>query len=281
MRHALASALLLAGLTWPFPPAPTDGHDLRGGGVARGTVLLLEESGRLSDAILEQEVGGKRVPIEMGYTAAKTARLEVLAVEGRRPVKYRVAWSRFDRALTLAGAQIDKESPLAGRAAVFERKAGAWSAAVEKPRPGDPANLLALVRPWACDESLYPARRVKVGQSWEVPEADLKAYFLEAAKMKLSSGKGRGTFEAVESVDGEPCAVVAFTFTLSGTTESDGTTFTTDSKDRWVVRRSLRTGLTLRGKTESESRSTLGGDLKGKLTGKESAEMTLKVDKAP
>src|SRR5262245_41143291 len=58
MSRAIASALLLAGLVLGYAPLATDGHDLRGPKLAAGTVLLIKETGRLTDGVMELDLGG-------------------------------------------------------------------------------------------------------------------------------------------------------------------------------------------------------------------------------
>jgi hypothetical protein len=282
MSRAIATALLLSGCVLAYAPVATDGHDLRGPKLAAGTVLLIKETGRLTDGVLELDLGGgttKRTKME--YTTAKERRVELQAVEGRQVTKQRVEWARFDQTIRVDGGEVEKTNQLAGRAVVSERKKGAWSSSVEAPKADDPANLLAGFYPWSADDLFFPARGVKVGDSWDVPEKELKDHYKEVLKTDLSSARAKVTFKALETVGGEPCAVVEIALKIKGTTDTDGVAMGVEATSKLTTRRSLRTGLNVRVKMESEVTTTLGGSLTGKMTARESSEHTLTVAKKP
>jgi hypothetical protein len=275
MSRAVASALMLAGLVLAYAPLPTEGHDLRNRKLAAGTVLLVKEVSRMSDGVMEIDAGGPEKR-KMNVSTAKEQRVELLAVEGnRRVTKQRVTWVKFSQKMD-DGAVSDQKNPLGGRTMVFELKKGGWES--KGPEEGGP---LAGLTAWSADDVLFPARRVKPGDTWDVPEKELKAHFKEVMKADLDVAAAKGRFKAVEVVGGESCAVVEVELRIKGKMEMNGSSVTIDSAGKMILWRSLRTGLNVRATTDASQTLSLSKPLALKMTAKQHSEHRLSVEKKP
>jgi hypothetical protein len=277
MSRAIASALLLAGLALAYAPLPTEGHDLRNRRLPADTVLLIKESSRLTDGVMEIDVGGGTQKMKLNTSTVKEQRVELLAVEGnRRVTKQRITWVKFDQKVDRDGEVSDQPNPIRGRTVVFELKKGGW-----EPKAPDPDGPLTGCVAWSADDVLFPARRVKPGDTWNVPEKELKAHYKEVMKADLDTATAKGRFKAVEMVGGESCAVVEVELRIKGKVEMNGTPVTMDSTDRMTLWRSLRTGLNVRTTMDGSLSFSTSTPLTLKMTAKQRSEHTLSVEEKP
>jgi hypothetical protein len=277
MSRAIASALLLAGLALAYAPLPTEGHDLRNRRLPADAVLLVKEVSRMTDGVLEIDAGGGTEKRKMNLSTVKERRVELLVVEGnRRVTKQRITWVKFDQKVEHDGEVSDQKNPLRGRTVMFELKKGVWEPNADV-REGPMAGVLA----WSADDVLFPARRVKPGDTWNVPEKDLKAHYKEVVKADLDTATAKGRFRSVEVIGGEACAVVEVELRIKGKMEMNGTPVTMYSTDRMTLWRSLRTGLNVRTTMEGSLSFSTSTPLTLKMTAKQRSEHTLSVEKKP
>jgi hypothetical protein len=261
MSRAIASALLLAGSVLAYAPVPSDGYELRGPALPKGTVLLV------TDKMHCQYEGG------FNHTIDKTFRVEVLAVKGRDITKQRIAWEKYLHHSGPDGAVgTSRPNPLTGRAALFEKAAG-WSATLEKVTGDD---RLTGERPWSTDDVYYPTRRVKVGDSWDVPEAELKEHLQHTANIRADVAKARMRFVRLAEVSGQRCAEVEMTMSIKGRYRDHALALEMNTK--LVSFRSLRHGLDLKTRSEGDFAQGTGDS---KMTGRQVCEYTLTIEKKP
>jgi hypothetical protein len=230
-----------------YAPAPlAEGYLLRGPAPKKGTVLIFTEKHR------DEPDGGRK-----GGWADREHRIELLEVEGRRATRQRVEIRKYDWEDT--NGNVFKDNKFAGtQDCRFE--GGAWKHSSD-------------IKPWVADDVFFPARAVKVGARWTVPEEELKAHMKERFRIEVKSCSAKGLFRRIETVDGEPCAVVEVEWTID--CMLGGSRFRQTVKQ--TFRRGLRTGLSRKVNIETEHRSGEGEGTVGRYT----VERMLKVEKKP
>lgn len=230
-----------------YAPVPlAEGHLLRGPAPKKGTVLIFTEKHR------DDSVGDRK-----GAWADREHRIELLEVEGRRATRQRVEIRKYD--FQDVNGNVFKDNKFSGTLDCrFE--GGAWAHSSD-------------IKPWVTDDVFFPARAVKVGDRWTVPVEELKAHMKERFRIEVKSGSAKGRFLKIETVDGEPCAVVEVEWTIDSML--GGSRFRQTVKQ--TFRRGLRTGLSRKVNIKTEYRSGEGEGTVGRYT----VERTLTVEKKP
>jgi hypothetical protein len=260
MSRAIASALMLAGLVLAYPPLPTAAYDLRGPGLPKGMVLLV------TDRMDCTYKGGYRMKHDKAF------RVEILASAGRVVSRQRVTWEKY---LYSSGvgprAESSTSHPLTGRTALFVR-ADDWSATLE----GEAGTVGSLEQPWSPHDVYHPTRRVKIGDSWDVPDEELKAHLLLTGNIRADSAKARMRLVRLAEVAGQRCAVVEGTISVEGRFKhlDDGLKMT----GKFIIFRSLRHGLDLKSRDDCDFEIRRTGSTQ---TGRQTLEYTVRVEKKP
>jgi hypothetical protein len=273
----LAVPLLLAGALLARPPLPeAKGHDLRGPALKKGLVLTVKATSSIKDADLELTGPDDVIKTKTSTTQSRELKHELLAVEGRTTTKQRVTVVKMKQTSTVMGTEIEVPTPLAGHAFVCAKVNGEWKVKPEKAGADLPGSEDAML-PWLAEDDLYPARRVKVGESWAVGAKAMQKYYGEWARMTDVTGKMKGKLRAVEKFQGERCAVVDFEARVKGKLKAGATVMSYEATSRITVYRSLSSGINLK-KTSEVSRATSYGEPTPiKMKGKEKVEMVATV----
>jgi len=273
-------ALLLCTAAFARPPLPeTKGHDLRGPALKKGLVLTIKTTTSLKDSEVELTgPDGSVTKTKTSNSQTTEYKCEVLAVEGRAVTKQRVTFIKMKSSISVDGKEMDVPIPAEETPYLCEKVKGEWKVKPEKGEAGETVKTMAgAVPPWTTEDELYPARRVKVGESWEVGAKALQAAFGESARMTDVTGKMKGKLRAVEKYQGELCAIVEFDARIKGKVKTAGQTAALASTSKLTVYRSLASGITLKSISNGDMASSFGGPAAIKVKGKEKRESVTTV----
>lgn len=281
---ALSLPLVLATSLLARPPLPeAKGHDLRGPALKKGLVLTVKTTSAAKD--MESEfVGpdGAKTVIRTGTRHDREMKYEVLAVAGRALAKQRITYVKGKLASSLEGKEVtDLPLPQVGKVFISEYAKGRWTTRAERPEAKDDPDGLrieaATICPWTTEDELYPARRVKVGETWEVGAKALQTVFADSAQLTEVTGKMKGKLRAVEKYQGELCAVIDFDLKIKGKVKAGDSEMNVDTTSKIIAYRSLVSGITLKMTGESTMNTTMGEPLKMTIKGKEKTVMLTTV----
>lgn len=229
-----------------------DTFDLRGPAPQKGQVFVAKGFFKIKDAKSVLKADDNVIRSKVSETTTTEYEITVLAVEGRQitKVKTRLVKDATETVDTTDGeTNTDTEpSPLEGETVLGEfggtRKWTNTLAGGGKPDDKQRKKLAEFTGP-ENDDALYPEGKVKVGHTWDAEGSALVNYFdLSFSNIK---GKLKQTFVRVEDVDGEPCAVVETTGTLTAKAKTDeGVLDLTMDLTKRTVWRSLKTGVDVR-----------------------------------
>jgi hypothetical protein len=222
----LGTAAALAAMA--MPAFAEDKYDLRGPASAKGQVVVNTSKMVIKDAEANISVAGQKIPLTMTMTFESQEEVEVLEVDGRQitKVKEKVIKEGVNVKANAFGQENDENKPgdLEGETVVGERtKDGKWKYKLVDAKPTDEQEKeLKRKQGPENDDDLFPAEKVAVGHKWEVDAAKLKS--LTGNTMTDVKGKMKQTFQKVEKVDGEECAVIETTGKLTAkmVPEEDG-----------------------------------------------------------
>lgn len=243
----VAAALGAAAPAKAVRPAD-DTYDLRGPAPKVGQTFASKGYFKVKDAKVVIKVAGETIRSKTTEGTITNYEIKYLAVEGRQAT--RVQTKIIKDATTIldnTDGEIteDKEtSPLEGETVLSEfggRRKWKNSLAGTQPDDEQKKKLADFTGP-ENDDALYPEGKVKVGHSWEADGAALVNLFDNS----FTNIKGKVTqkFVKVEEVDGEECAVVETTGTLTCKAKADeGVLDLTMDLNTRTVWRSLKTGV--------------------------------------
>lgn len=274
---SLLAVALAAAAAWPRPPLPpAKGYDLRGPALPKNLKLTIKTTASMKDGQLSLDIGNNPISYKVSYTGGSEKVAEMLAVTGRQPTHIRTRVVRDSQTAEYAGANappsVTTPSPLLGQTVESKLADKKWKHAVTAEKVSDEMTAaLGRFAPWSPEDGLFPARKVRVGDSWDVDTKDLVTFAGGGVKLKGFTGKGKAKFRAVERCQGEPCAVVDYDLTTKGTQQESNVTMTLASTIKLTVYRSLRHGVTLKSVAEADIKAT-SEQFKLSMTGTQKTE---------
>jgi len=284
---ALLAAAVAAPLAVPRPPVPAPkGYDLRGPALDKGLKLTIKRSSTMKDGDMEVDAPTGKLSFKVSSSETTEKEVELVAAEGRQPTRLSTRFVKGEQKATYTGQgappEVKQANPLVGQTvrSVLEKDAKgkrAWKHELAKGELSDEQRpYFDRFGAWSPEDGFFPARKVRVGETWEIGANDLKTFPGGGAKMKGFSAKGQGKLRAVERYGGEMCAVVEITLTVKGTQQNGGLALSIESTSKMTVYRSLRRGINLKTTGETTAKAT-GDKPKLTLSGKEQMVTTVAV----
>jgi len=252
---------LLAGLVaLPGFARDDEAFDLRGPAPKKGQVYQAKGSFTIKNANSVIKLGGQTVKSKVTEQTTSENEVEVLSVDGRQVKRCR---TRIIKDVT--DSKDDEEdssevSPLQGEVVLSEwtgtRK---WKHALVDTRATEKQKkkLEDLTGP-DNDDALYPEGKVKVGHTWTADASGLVNFF--DASFTDIKGKLNMKFVKLEMIDGEQCAVIEATGTVTSKAKTDEGKLDMTMDLKRTVWRSLKTGVDV--KDESTGKLKFSGKLK-------------------
>lgn len=204
-----------------------EGYNLRGPAPSVGETFRIESVVKMSEGDLNINAGGMRMAGKAGMNMFHTTETTILEMNDDSVTRVRIKYisDRQEQMMDLMGQRqtSENENPLHGQTIVGTYTDGSWSFELEQgsPNPALRAQLESLANTYRFDDkrAVYPDRKVKVGEEWEVDASDVQSHFAGADKPE-------GTFtiklDKVEEVDGEPIAHLTVTMNVSSDVTADG-----------------------------------------------------------
>lgn len=279
---SLLALALAAAAAWPRPPLPPPkGHDLRGPAIPKGLVLTIKTTATMKDGELSLDPGTGKMSFKVSFTGSSEKVAELLAVTARQPTHVRTKVVNDLQKAEYAGQgappTVATPSPLIDQVVESKLVEKKWQHVLANEKSTDEIkSALGKFGPWSPEDGLFPPRKVRVGDSWDVDTKDLVTFAGGGAKVKGFTGKGKGKLRAIERYRGEPCAVVEYTLTTKGTQHDGPMALTVASTIKLTVYRSLRLGITLRSVAEADIKAS-GDQFKVSMTGVQKTETVTTV----
>jgi pimeloyl-ACP methyl ester carboxylesterase len=176
---------------------------------------------------------------------------EVLPAEGLSRVRLRYLRDTLD-IRRVFDREIERDSergPLHGRTVIGHKTGEQWAFRLASGRPDadQSAALVELAGNYA--PVLYPSRRMRIGESWEVGATSMKRWL--GHDLIRSDGRARLTFRGLAEFSGERCAVIDATIDAVGQLEDpDGNLLELRIGLEGTIYRSLESHLDLTGTME-------------------------------
>lgn len=284
---AVLAGALTASLAVPRPPLPpAKGYDLRGPALPRGLKLTVKRTASMKDGDMEVDAGAGKMAWKVSFAESSEKEVELLAVEGRQPTRLNTRLVAGEQTVSYSGMgappEVKQANPLAGltvRSSLEKDAKGrrAWKHDLEKGEPGAGQKaFFERVVAWSPEDGLFPARRARVGDTWDIGTKDLTTFPGGGMKMKGFRAKGKGTLRAVEKYQGEMCALVEITLTVQGTQQTGGLDLALEAVTKTTTYRSLARGLNLKATSETTIKASADSP-KVRLVGQERAVTTVTV----
>lgn len=190
---------LIAGL----PASAQTTYDLRGPVPEVGTIFQETGQMRLGEAVMTMFQNNQAV-VQGQFTAQTMLDLsrKVLAVENGEVVAWEVTVRAEDDVtkIVVGGStqEVPDDSALDGQVVIYERQGDDWLArlAAGEPTPAQQEDLDSFVD--RHNRTDYPAQSVAIGESWPLPEEQLKSMF-RLEEVRSFEGQATGTLVAVEA----------------------------------------------------------------------------------
>ena len=253
----LLGAALMAGCA----SAPrVSGWDLRGPAMETGRVVRSELHFKLAEGNILITVGDQVVQGAVAMDGRQVTEDEVLAAGDLARVRVRYLRDSLDvRRVFGETEEVDRErGPLDGCTVLGRRWDGAWAFRLEDGAPD--ADQAAALNELGTDyaPALYPARRLRVGDSWEVDAAQMKRWM--GHDLIRSEGKARLTLRGLRVFRGERCAVIDVKIDAAGElADPDGNMLELQLGLEGIIHRSLKSHLDVAG--EMSGLMVLEGEL--------------------
>jgi hypothetical protein len=202
-----------AGISGPAVPVAVSGPiDLRGAEPRPGSAGRVRQRAVMTNGRIRVTAAGVTETGSVDSTFESETESDVLAVGGGRitHLREKVVSETERRSIRVGGETTTDErpSPLTGETVDYRKAGGGWAITlVGKPPTPEQAEELKGYPPPSLYRELLPARPVAVGESWEVPPAELRR--LLGARVRVDSGRWTMTFTRVVVVNGERCAEIA------------------------------------------------------------------------
>ncbi len=222
-------------------------YDLRGPAPQKGHVYNADGFFTIKDGNTVIKLGGQMVKSRITEKTTSITEVKVLAVDGRQVSRCR---TRIVKDVTDTkdddGESESETSPLQGETIISEwtgpRK---WKHSLVDTRPSDEQKkkLDDMTGP-DNDDALYPAGKVAVGHAWTTDAAGLVNFF--DASFSDIQGEIKMKFVKIEDVDGDACAVIEGSGTVTAKATVDDGKLDTKVVLKRTVWRSLKTGVDLK-----------------------------------
>lgn len=200
-------------------PQETQGHDLRGPVRAMGSVVRSEMSFQFPEGNILITVGDQTVQGRMEMRGQQVLENEVLRAAGPQmgKVKVRYAEDTLDIARIFCGKKSSEleKGPLHGRTVVGDQSAGAWRFHLAEGKPSRDQTIALEELAGGFGADIYPARPVRVGESWPVDPASVKRWL--GHDLLRSTGKAQMTLREITTHAGERCARLELEIDVAGT----------------------------------------------------------------
>ena len=262
---ALAGAALLL-IALPSAPAVPQGeptYDLRGPAPVKGQVIRETTKMTLKDGTMTIKVAGEKLEGKISMEGEAEDEVELLAVDGRRVTKASTKKLKDEMKITmeLGGEKMTETETddLAGQTVISEWVKDGWKNTLKEGKPTEEQEkaLKDFIGPES-DDPIYPDKKVGVGAQWDIDAAAL-GKLLGSSRVTNVSGKGKGKFQALEKVNGEPCAVIHMDIQLKCKMPSDDKEMDVELNGKVISYRSVKTGMDLKYKFEGKGR--FAGDM--------------------
>lgn len=227
------------------------GYDLRGAAPETGRVVRSVLRFQLTEGNILITVGDQSVQGAVEMNGLQVTEDEVLAGEGLSRVRLRYLRDTLDirRVFDREVERDSERGPLHGRTVMGRKSGEQWAFRLANGRPDadQSAALVELAGNYA--PALYPSRRLRIGESWEVGAASMKRWL--GHDLIRSDGRGRLTFRGLAEFGGERCAVIDATIDAVGQLEDpDGNLLELRIGMEGTIYRSLESHLDLTGTME-------------------------------
>ena len=199
-------------------------YRLNGGTSAVGNATRTEKQMTLTAGDFTLAVGGgQSMDGKMTISTDAVETSKVTAADGGKATTIEVFNEKdaTSQKLSLAGQEIpNKEtSPMQGTTVVRRRTGDTWTDTLKEGTPtAKQKKRLHTNRP-DDGELLYPAGEIAVGDTWTVPSSSLQRLFGD--DVESVTGDARCKLLRVETLDGQPCAVVQIDMDATGTGMDD------------------------------------------------------------
>jgi hypothetical protein len=251
MRSLMCAAGLFASLfALPGFARDDETYDLRGPAPQKGQLFHSSGSFTIKNGNSVIKLGGQTVRSKVTEKTISENEVKVLAVEGRQVTRCR---TRIIKDITESkdddGDTNTENSAIEGETIISDwsgpRK---WKHALvdAKPTEKQKKKLDDLTGP-DNDDALYPESKVKIGHTWMTDGSGLVNFF--DASFTDIKGKLTMKFVKLEEIDGEQCAVIEATGTVTSKAKTDEGTLDMTMDLKRTVWRSLKTGVDLKDKT--------------------------------
>lgn len=227
-------------------PRAGRGYDMRGSTPSVGRVVHSELRFQLAEGNILITVGDQSVQGRVEMAGLQVTEDEVLSAGTLPRVEVRYLRDTLDIRRKF-GSETERDNeygPLHGRTVIGQKAGSNWAFHLAKGKP-DADQLVALTELASnYAPALYPARRLRIGESWEVDASAVRRWL--GHDLIRSDGKARLTFRGLSKFDGERCAVIDASIDAVGQLEDpDGNMLELSIGLEGTIHRSLESHLDL------------------------------------
>ncbi len=208
-----------------------------------GFMLMENMQGNCPDGSMTISGAGSRLAGQISMQTFSTKKTEVLAFSGAKPsVLKESTLSDITITTTRIGDKVEtntENGALTGCTVLIERNNGGWTKNLIGAVPNE-AQLKELKAPYSDGDESYPDGPVKVGTKWQINASTLAKLLGWDAQEISPESESSMTFERIESINGDRCAVISVSpLLISGTKEFDGKAMRFRLDGHGIIYRSL------------------------------------------
>ncbi len=201
----IAAALLQACAT---APPQTTTYDLRGPVRTAGSVMRSEMRFGFPEGNVLITFGDQTVQGRMEMRGRQVLEHELVSTDGVQPRRVKLHYAEDTLAITrVFGGKEDVETekgPLHGLTVVGDKSAARWQFHLAEGKPSKEQSLALDELAGGFEDELWPARAVRVGESWTVDAAAAKRWL--GHDLLRSTGQAKLTLRDITQHGGERCA---------------------------------------------------------------------------
>ena len=219
MKYFPHFALCLATLILSSLPTSARDYELKKSALRAGQVLNIDNTMTLKDGVVTMTMPGKSTNGTMSSTHHSVQAARIVAVDNgvATETETETKTSTNKQSITLFGQTQDKDikEPLDGTIVVSKRINGKWDNQLKGGQPTEEQTKALKAFSIMDSEEIYDDRPIAEGESWEVPP-DRLSKFLGGFAAGTAAGTARCKFDRVDTVDGQPCAIIAIELSIIG-----------------------------------------------------------------
>ena len=241
-----------------------DLYNLRGPGTVKGQVTVNKTVFKIKEGAMTIKIMGMTIDATQSLTSTGEEEVRVTAVADGQPTKTqtKVIREQAETVMTINGQENKdkKAGDLEGEVIISERgKDGKWKHTLVDTKPTDKQKSELERRPGADNQAdIYPEKKIAAGHIWSV-DATVLQRILGGSITDLK-GKVKFKFLRVEDVDGEECAVIESSGSITGIAKTDEGELNVEFDIKGITFRSLKSGIDL--KDEAEGTMRMSGKIK-------------------